>query len=618
MLEGLGQLVERGLFAPIDVEFGRFLAKLSGGPSWETFLAGVLTSRAVREGDVCLDLSGLFTHQFLDPETDQEIISIPDLKAWKESLLSSPVVGRPGDFTPLILDYRDRLYLYRYWEYERRLAGRLLELASSRDDCPDPCRLKQGLDALFPRSLESGLDWQRLAAFVGATRRLCVISGGPGTGKTTTISKVLALIIMQRPERPPKIALSAPTGKAASRLQEAVERGKSKFPLEISTRIPSEAKTIHRLLGFSAREGRFRYHRKNPLSYDVVVVDECSMVDLALMTSLVSALPRHGRLILVGDRDQLASVEAGAVLGDICAPSRADPFTPSFSTTYSEVSGEHVPEKHISKDTGPLADSIVQLQTAYRFGSGSSLPSLAGLINEGDTDGALNLLQDPSEHTVRLRTFSHGGELEAALRKLVMEEYGREIQETREPGELLRGFGAFRILCALRRGPYGVAGLNLVAQEILKREGIISARARHYHGRPILITKNDYTLGLYNGDVGVIAEVDGTLKAFFSGEGGALRELSPARLPEHQTAYAMTVHKAQGSEFDRVILILPQGPSPVVTRELIYTAVTRAKKSIEIWAPEEVFRAGVARPTTRTSGLSELLHEHEPGREEQT
>ncbi len=612
------QLIQKGSFSHIDIEFGRFLGRISASFQEEAFLAGALASRAVREGDVCLDLEEISGKEFQDPETGELICRLPSFDRWRNALFESGVAGNPGEFTPLVLGTKNRLYLYRYWQHEQDLADRLSALANRSIHGTSPEALSQGLGRLFGPPGKQGVNWQKLGAFVAATRSLAIISGGPGTGKTTTISRILALIAYLQGGEKPRIALAAPTGKAASRLQEAVEQSKQTIdlPQEILEAIPTEAKTIHRLLGVIRGKGTFKHNRENPLPYDIVVVDEVSMVDLSLMVALTSAIPKRGRLILLGDRDQLASVEAGAVLGDICKRGPSDQFSPSLADAYFQAAGEKLPPHLVSKGANALADCVVQLREHFRFGPSTAIGRLSGLINEGKGEEALEILsgaEHPSHNTlygpVEWDPLPGPQALKAKVRELALGIYGSYLKGG-EPEELLSYLEDFRILCALRQGPYGSSGINELVETLLERAGLIVKRGRHYHGRPILVTRNDYYLSLYNGDVGVLAQTQSGLRAFFLTDKDGPRKISPARLPEHETAYAMTVHKAQGSEFDNVLLILPYKLSPVVTRELIYTAITRARKGIKIWAPRGVFLAGVAKPTRRASGLSELLYPH--------
>jgi exodeoxyribonuclease V alpha subunit len=434
----------------------------------------------------------------------------------------------------------------------------------------------------------TGPDLQRAAARTAASRRLCVISGGPGTGKTSTVVKILALLAEPRVRvagPPLRALLLAPTGKAAMRLTEAIRRAKDAIPCSDAVRaaIPEEASTIHRALGsIDGSSTRFRHDRAHPLRADVVLVDEASMVDLALMARLVEAVPDDARLVLLGDKDQLASVEAGAVLGELCDAAQ-----------------------HRACDPG-LAASTVALTTSYRYGAKSGIEALAQAINRGDAARALAILDDPDLPDVA-RVAPGEVALSALLRAAAVAGFRHYLDE-RDPAARLRALERFRILCAHRHGPYGVVNANAELEAALIDEGWLRRDvALAYLGRPVIVTRNDYQLQLFNGDVGTIVEQDGKRLAFFVAPDGTPRLLSPARLPPHETVFAMTVHKSQGSEFDDVAVLLGDRPSPLLSRELLYTAVTRARRRVTLHTTAEVVAAAIARPTERASGLCDAL-----------
>ncbi|MBA7699838.1 RecBCD enzyme subunit RecD [subsurface metagenome] len=562
---------------------------------------------------MCLDLSTVEGKPLITDESGTEDFVSPTLEVWRKKLDSSSVVGRPGDYSPLILDDRSRLYLYRYWDYENILANKISERVASKTEGVDLPLLKDGLSKFFS-PLENGqADWQKLAAFVSVLKKFCVVSGGPGTGKSTLIARIIALILEQRKGSEMRIALAAPTGKAAARLQEAIQNGKKTLSVEetVKEAVPTEASTIHRLLGTIPGSPYFRHNAENPLPVDMVIVDEASMVDLALMSKLVQALPSDARLVLLGDKDQLASVEAGAVLGDICDTGRIHGFSKDLLNRFREITGDPA-DISPGNSSGPvIKDSVVELKKNYRFGLESGIRAVSLAVNQGDGNLALRILKSGEYDDIKWTTLPEPNDLYRVIRGNVLHGF-KPCLETKDPFEAHSLFGRFRILCALRKGPYGVWAQNLLVEQVLREENLIDTDKRWYRGRPVMITKNDYNLGLFNGDIGIILpdpETDHDLRAFFISPDGALRSFLPVRLPEHETVYAMTVHKSQGSEFDKALLILPDRHTPILTRELIYTGITRAKKSIEVWGTERVFIEGVSQRIERSSGLRDALWE---------
>jgi exodeoxyribonuclease V alpha subunit len=404
---------------------------------------------------------------------------------------------------------------------------------------------------------------------------LTVITGGPGTGKTRTVTEILRQLLGQPRGEQLRIALAAPTGKAAARLTEAIR------PI----RNDIEAMTIHRLLGYRPGSPYFRHDASNPLDVNVLIVDEASMIDLALMAKLVAAVPADARLVLLGDRDQLASVEAGSVLADICAA--ADNAAPN----------------------GPLFGTVVALRRNYRFAESSGIFRVSTAINSGDADAAIAAFNEKVDQEAKWQPLPSSTKLASALRDHVVGGF-RSYLETKDPEEALARLQQFRILCALRHGPFGAENLNALAEQILADARLLEPRATWYAGQPITITRNDYNLALFNGDSGIILpdlEAGGELRAFFVSAQNRIRRFLPSRLPAHETGFAMTVHKSQGSEFETVLLVLPEKDAPLLTRELLYTGVTRARKRVEVWAVEETLRAAIGRRIQRTSGLQDAL-----------
>lgn len=630
------------LLGPLDEHCARALCRLAGDERPLVVLAAALATRQVRLGHVCVDLRALAARKQLaaDDGVTMHDVAWPDAERWLVTLRESPLVGdgARGERRPLVLDHAGRLYLQRYFEHEHGLAAAIRERAGRYDASPDGDGLDEALERLFPgggtrgdaappaarpaaragrrsatpeAQLALGLDHppsastptpkapagaahdrQRLAARTAATRRLCVISGGPGTGKTSTVVKILALLAEQRAragERPLRVRLLAPTGKAAMRLTEAIRQAKSGLACsdDVRAAIPEEASTIHRALGSIDGSGtRFRHDGEHPLRADVVLVDEASMVDLALMSRLVAAVPPDARLILLGDKDQLASVEAGAVLGELCG-----------SPT----------ERAARADDTPLASAIVELTHSFRYRRDSGIEALASAINAGDAPRALDILADTRFPDVGRSDPAASGALSESLRAEALAGC-RTYLAPDAPVDRLRALERFRILCAHRQGPHGVAGTNDEIERLLADERLIDRRVGPtYAGRPIMITRNDYQLQLFNGDVGTIVAREGKQLAFFVAPDGEERLYSPARLPPHETVFAMTVHKSQGSEFDRVAVLLGDRSSPLLTRELLYTAVTRARQAVTLYATQAVLEEAIARRTERGSGLRDAL-----------
>lgn len=469
----------------------------------------------------------------------------PSIETWRTDLSRSGLVAIDAPaFLPLVLDRGHRLYLHRYEEYERRLAI-----------------------AIRTRS---------------AAGRLKVVVGGPGTGKTTRIIDELVARMKVAPV--PLIMLAAPTGKAAHRMEESLRSGLARLevPEDLRARLPSSASTLHRLLGTRNDSAFFRHNADNPLPADVVIIDEASMVDLPLMAKLLDALKPSAEIVLVGDPHQLASVEAGAVLADIATAAAT---------------------------SATLAPALITLHRQYRYDTTSGIGQLCTAIREGDGEQALALLTSEKYTDIRLRALPPRAALGRSLRSASAIESLRAALATDDPARMLDQLGRSRMLSPLRRGPYGVENLNEIIEHLLDEEGVIRAGGVFYERRPIVLTRNDHDLQLFNGDSGVIvaAPRDGSLRACFAAGDGILRSLPARRLPPHETAYAMTVHRSQGAEFDRVLVVLPPGGNPIMTRELLYTAVSRARQDVEIWSDPATLLDSCRRQVERTSGLVERL-----------
>lgn len=604
----LAALRDAGHLTDLDVHVADVLARLARDDAPALLWAAALVSHRTGDGHVCADLTAAAGRPLVEGAADSPVA--PDLSAWTAALRTTTVVGGPGDDAPLMLDEASRLYLRRYWLYEHELATDLRTRAAVPAAAVDEARLRAAVAELLPVDSTAPIpDWQHVAAVTAVLRRLCVISGGPGTGKTSTVVRFLALLAAESGAAPPVVALAAPTGKAAARLEEAVCAGRAALPAALRAAVPEHASTVHRLLRVQAHSTRAAYDRERPLGADVVVVDEASMVDLALMAKLARALRPDARLVLLGDKDQLASVEAGAVLGDVCGA--APGFSPAFAARVSGVIGASVPADAASSGS-PLRDAVVLLRHSRRFAPESGIARLAAAVNAGDGDAALAVLE-AGPPDVGWRPLPDARAARAPLSEAAVEGFAAYLERVRAgapAADVFDAFGTFRILCAHRAGASGAAGVNRLVEEALATHRLIRRTAPWYVGRPVMVTRNDHTLRLYNGDVGIVLPEPGDptrLSVAFPGGDGGVRHVSPARVPEHETVYAMTVHKSQGSEFDRVLLLLPPEPSRVVTRELLYTAVTRARARVAVWATETVVRAGVAARVERSSGLRDAL-----------
>lgn len=512
----------------------------------------------------------------------------------RRRLQASPLLGEPGSYAPLILDEAGRLYFAHHWFDEQNLARQLSQLASA--SLPqDADKVGQVLAVLFPASQGQAPDRQKQAAALAARQRLLVVSGGPGTGKTTTVVRLLAMLAMLA-ERPLVMAMAAPTGKAAARMSESVRNARDTLPVAdaIRQQLPQQAQTLHRLLGLRPGMEQARYHAGHPLPLDVLVVDEASMIDLAMMARLVAALPSQARLILLGDRDQLASVDAGAVLGDLCSQVT---YLPATRAWLAQAGAGALPPDE--GQVAALADSVVLLTHSHRFRADSGIGALAALVNRGAALPALQLLQDGQHADI--------AQLPALDDQALWQQhqpYLDAVAADRPLEEIQAAFSRFMLLAAERSQ---VAQVNLRMESLLEQQGRKQAGRDWYAGRPVMITANDYGVGLFNGDIGFAVERTQGLRVAFPAADGSWREFAPGRLPEHETVFAMTVHKSQGSEFDTVWLQLPASPGPVLNRALVYTAITRARRCFAVAGSATVWTHAVQLAPVRHSGLADLL-----------
>jgi exodeoxyribonuclease V alpha subunit len=591
----LRQFNEAGVVNAADVHVARKLAHLGAESDETVLLAVALAVRGPRLGHVHVDLARIRDTAAVDAEEPIDLAALdwPEPQAWIARVAASPLVtagDAPGtDVRPLRM-VGSWLYLDRYWAEEVGVARSLRAMAAGPPDAIDNTLLENGLARLFG---DEAAGRQSLAAATAVTHRWSVVAGGPGTGKTTTVARIVALICEQAAAAGglvPLVALAAPTGKAAARLQESVHAEAAK--LEVDERVRQEllalrASTIHRLLGWRpGSSSRFRHDRTQRLPHDVVIVDETSMVSLSLMARLIEALRSGARLILVGDPGQLASIEAGAVLGDIVGAGTGG----------------------VLGADGPPGPEIVVLDRVHRFGGG--IARLANAIRSGDGDAVIELLRAGADDVTWLDLDVAERDALPAVAQPALAAARATLQAARagEAREALDALGSFRILCAHRRGPYGVATWTARMEGWLAAElADLDPEDRWYIGRPLLVNENDYELRLNNGDTGVVVALgDGRVAAAFA-RGDETIQHSPSRLGAVDTVYAMTVHKSQGSQFHRAAVLLPSADSRILTRELLYTAATRAQRQLILAGSEESVRAAVARPVARASGLGRRL-----------
>jgi exodeoxyribonuclease V alpha subunit len=576
MTEFLSKLAHCGILQPIDLSFAHMLAGLSPKHPEEIALAGALCSAATRGGQTCLALSALAGSQPKD-EQGQPLDDgvFPKIEEWVGALRSTGCVSCGGPPAPLVLDPENRLYLYKMWRAQADVAQGLKELASQPQDDGGPA-LEEVIDRFVPTNWATPM--QREAVRAVATKRLTVITGGPGTGKTTTLVRALLLLLHrdnQRGLRPRRVLLLAPTGKAALRMTQAVDQAlgglaRDGFDVALRERLSPRASTVHRTLSEAWSSGL--------LAADVVAVDEASMLDLALFARLLRAMPRKATLVLIGDAHQLASVEAGSVLCDIA---RA-----------AEAIGEGA----------DIRSCVVELQQPHRFAGQGGIGALAQAVRMGDSNKAFEVLQAGGQ--ARFHDAQSLG-TEGLVVKL-LESHLEAYANAQDPIERLERLDKMRVLCAHRRGPASCQSVGRAIEKTLAEKFGMPMPGPWYNGRPVLVRSNDPRLDLSNGEVGVVHTVGQRVSIVFRGHKGA-RSLAPTQIRDYETTYAMTVHKAQGSEYEEVIVVLPSQASKIVSRELLYTAVTRARIGVHLVSPASVIRAACAARVSRASGLADML-----------
>lgn len=624
------RLAEAGELRRLSGAFARFIASL-GDASPAVLLAALVLSEMEGQGHSCLPLADLAAGP-------GELLGWPDgqwqalaeaagplpknPKAWHAALAACELVGQAGEFDygqPLVLD-GERLYLRRYWKDEMVVAKAIRARALAARPVNEP-EVRRWLDVLFSSRSDEKPDWQKLACAIALRGSVAVITGGPGTGKTYTVARLLALLLAMAGDEAGsrRIALAAPTGKAAARLKQSIDKALGDLATRVEGKLPlrelaermGAARTLHSLLGARPDSRAFAHHAGNPLDVDVLIVDEASMVHLEMMAALLDALPAGATLILLGDKDQLASVEAGAVLGDLCHDAQAGNYTQPTLAYVEAASGEAIPAQYTGAGA-PLAQQTVMLRHSRRFGG--PIGQLALAVNAGDTERAEAVLRAGAgpvrwienaqpQQAVALAVSGYRAYLELLAK-------GPDGEHEAWVRSVLHAFEAFRILCAVREGEWGVSGLNAAIEERLEAAALVRRSGEWYAGRPVMVTRNDYGTRVFNGDIGLTLadpERAGSMRVYFL-EGDEVRSVLATRLRDVETAYAMTVHKSQGSEFRHTVLVLPQDRGGIVARELVYTGITRASAEFTLITPPGAGLAqAIARRTHRASGLRELL-----------
>ncbi len=564
-------------FSELACQFSRYIERVDTSDDELVALTAGLLTEAVAQGHVCLNLSktnGLFhsVRHLLPDEFSQ----------WQSRLKQSNAVGTGSDYRPLIMDDNGLVYLYRYWHDEQHVATAIKQ-RNSDIALTNHQQLKKMLSD-WPTTIK-GIDWQKVAVLMALTRQYCVISGGPGTGKTTIVLRLLQCLYQQRADY--RIALAAPTGKAAARLQHVISDRDNGI---------IQAKTLHRLLGISPNNEQGRYNAERPLPFDVIIVDEASMIDISLMAKLLQALSPTAQLVLLGDSQQLASVESGAVLANLCQKKVS--FNTGFVDMVADLAGIDLSD-YANNSPASTLNSVVKLQHSYRFDEASLIGRLAYAIQAGNAERVVKELAEAGKQTWLQ-------EEDNARLIAGYQPYFKSIMQAESPLACIQSFDVYRVLCAIKQGPQSVASVNAVIERHIAKLGW---RSQHdfYHGRPIMITQNDYRQQLFNGDTGLILKDEtGQLRACFLID-NELRWVDLIRLPAHETAFAITVHKSQGSEFDHVCVVLPQEDTAILNRELLYTAITRAKKQLSLFCNEAILRKTVVTQHERETGLARLL-----------
>ncbi|MEX0661248.1 MAG: exodeoxyribonuclease V subunit alpha [Balneolaceae bacterium] len=594
------QGIKKGWIGIYEQEMIQFMVKEFGALTDDETLCAVFVSLFLKAGHVCLPMNRSAQEwvKILGIDHD-EVRNLPDQPIAADAFSGSKIIRDKHQATPFVLE-DDRLSFRRFWNYENKLLKWVTNRVSHLSDPLITDLHKSHLDQFFPEKSDE-INWQKVAAGMSVIKPFLIISGGPGTGKTTTVARILALH-QRLAGRSLKIALAAPTGKAAGRMGEALtDQLKSIIKSgDERANFPSEAKTVHRLLsGIESRDNLLPPIEKKTLPYDMIVVDEASMIDLTLMNRLISHIREDTTLILLGDKDQLASVEAGSVFADLCQK-KGNSFRTNTSKLLQQMGiAKNFPEQEQSS----INDSIVYLTKSYRFDKESGIGALADVIKNGvaDKNKLDKLFSDFDDISHHEFSYGKGEDIQKILKDLA--EKVKQTKGTNQQNDLMKFWKQSVWLAVLRRGLTGTERLNQLMEKYLVDHRLVQVENGWYHGRPIMITQNDYSLGIFNGDLGVcVRSEDGSFNVFVE-SGNSVQKISPQRLVHFTPAFFITVHKSQGSEFDQVQLLLPREDTPLVSRELLYTAVTRSRKAFNVNGSLELVIRGIERPLERFTGL---------------
>lgn len=590
VLESLNKLCEGGIVSLLELEYVRYLTEINPDECDEVLWAAAACLHAQRNGHVCLDFDAVRGDYVFNDHRSELKFTDALTKKWIEKLNDSDLVSNGRKLNPLVLE-ENRLYLHKFWKYEEELAAWLAEKSRVENDIDDTVT-KAIHSVVKPKADLFEVNWQQVAIYLSFLKNLLVISGGPGTGKTYTVLSILASHVLVYENQ--KIALAAPTGKAARRLSESIEQGKQHLPNEAVENLDRihDATSVHKLLGSDYSGTRFKFNEKQKLPYDLVVIDEASMLDINMWIRLIRAIGENTKLIVLGDKDQLASVEAGSILGDICQGENS--FSTKISEEISKASGMQVPQ---TKNKPAINDCILFLKKSYRFGENSGIQQFAEAVNAFDDNTAIEVLKDPAYKDISWVTPN-----DTVIKKVIEDyavshylEYSKLVKDV-----ILSASNKRKILCSVRNGPMGMNRINQMAERRIRlQNGTVGSR-EWYAGRIIMATKNNHTLKIRNGEIGVCLGEEASRISF---EGEDVREISTTRMNEYEPAYAITIHKSQGSEFDDVAILLSGSVKTILSKEILYTSVTRARKNTLVIGNEDTIREAIKHSVNRNSGL---------------